>query len=87
MKADGGDLRVRAYAQGISCISAKRIVREFRVLKRGILGNDEPFRLRRYPGWRCYEGAGGGSCGRGSRGALWQVRVPGASFEPDGYPD
>lgn len=84
MSADGGDFRVRAYAKGMSCRTAKRIVREFRVLKRGIIGNDESYRLRRYPGWRCYEGAGGGSCGRGSRVAAWQVRVPGASFEPTG---
>lgn len=86
MSADGGEYRVRPYAQGISCKAARRIVREFRVLKRGI-GNDEPYRLRRYPGWRCYEGAGGGNCARGSRVASWQVRVPGASWEPDGYPD
>ena len=75
--ADDGSLRVIVHKAGpIKCVKAKRIVREFRVLKRGILGKDEPYRLRRYPRWRCTEGAGGGGCRKGRRLAGWTLSSP-----------
>lgn len=77
MLADERSLRVTVYKSGsLKCARAKKIVREFRVLKRGIRGKDEPYRLRRYPAWSCSEGAGGGGCRNGKRVAGWILSPP-----------
>lgn len=70
---DHGAYRVIAYRNSkIRCRLAMRIVREFRLYGR-IRGSDEPWRLPRFPGWRCSEGAGGGTCTRGAQAAYWSV--------------
>lgn len=73
--ADGGTFRVTVFKSGrLKCRTAIKIVKEFRLYGR-IIGTDEPYRLENWPGWLCYEGAGGGGCRKGRREASWQVRV------------
>lgn len=73
---DRGELRATVYkTAGLTCRTATRIVKEFRLYKRS-RGSQEPYRLPRYPGWRCYEGSGGGNCAKGKQVASWGLGPP-----------
>lgn len=72
--ANHGAYVVAAYRDGpLTCRAALRVVKEFRLYLR-ITGTSEPWGLRRFPGWRCSEGAGGGACIKGRQVASWGVR-------------
>lgn len=73
-----GDFRITVFKSGpTTCRTATRVLKEFKKYQR-IVGDDEPYGLKRYPGWRCYEGAGGGNCLNGRKTALYAVRVSSA---------
>jgi hypothetical protein len=76
--ADQKANRITVFRTGkLKCSRAVKIVKQFRLYKR-YTGSDEPYGVKGYPGWRCFEGAGGGSCSKGRRTASWQVRVSSA---------
>ncbi|WP_217925002.1 hypothetical protein [Miltoncostaea oceani] len=62
------------YAKGIKCRLAVRLQKEywnaparFKVIVNGGSGAEGYTRLRRFPGWICRSGSGGGSCAKGKR--------------------
>lgn len=70
---------ISVYAHGITCATARRIQREYwlgprsrKIIVNGGSGAFGYTKLKRYPGWRCGSGAGGGQCTRGSRAAAYQ---------------
>lgn len=65
----------------LKCTSARRVAKAFLRGGRGVVTHTTDgtvagtyYTLRRYPGWRCIEGSGGGSCSRRSRTVAWQTR-------------
>lgn len=72
--------RIYVYANDdLRCRKARRIMRELwfgperrKVRVNGGTGADGYVRLKRYPGWRCTSGAGGGACERGRKVAGYQ---------------
>ena len=73
-----GDFRITVFkSEPTTCRGATRVLKEFKKYQR-VVGYDEPYGLKRYPGWRCYEGAGGGNCYKGRRTASYAVRVSSA---------
>jgi hypothetical protein len=70
---------IYVYAKNITCKTARRIQIEYwrgpksrQVVHNGGTGAGGYITLKRYPGWRCYSGAGGGSCSRGKKVAGYQ---------------
>ena len=68
------------YAKKVSCTLAFRIEREYwlgakrnKVFVNGGSGALGYILLKRYPGWRCNSGAGGGVCQKGQLTAAYQV--------------
>jgi len=73
------DYRIWVYAKHVSCRKARRIQKEYwiapdsrKVIHNGGSGADGWVKLKRYPGWRCGSGAGGGDCVRGNKYAGYQ---------------
>ena len=73
------DYTIHVYAKHISCSKARRIQKEYwlgpdsrKVIHNGGSGASGWVTLKRYPGWRCGSGSGGGSCTRGGRMAAYQ---------------
>ena len=71
--------RIWVYAKGISCRTARKIQKEFwlgparrKVIHNGGSGASGWVTLKRYPGWRCGSGSGGGGCRKGRRFAGYQ---------------
>lgn len=72
--ADRGANRITAYKDGpTSCRTPLLVVKEFRLYLR-ITGTTEPYGLRRFPGWRCSEGARGIACTKRRRVASLAMR-------------
>lgn len=76
---DRGGLRIRVYASHLPCSEAIQIQREYwlgprrrKVIVNGGHGAGGSIRLKRYPGWRCTSGSGGGGCRKGSSEASYQ---------------
>lgn len=70
----------KVTAKRVSCKFARRIVRSYRVnLRRGWRSNggdslaSRVWTSKRYPGWGCGDGSGGGLCFRGSKSAGWEI--------------
>lgn len=84
-----GKFRARGYSIFVfkartSCRKATRILREYwlgpkrrKVIVNGGSGAFGYVLLKRYRGWKCTSGSGGGGCRKGRREAAYQVRVPG----------
>ena len=73
------EYRIWVYAKRMSCRKARRIQKEYwlgpdsrKVIHNGGSGANGYVTLKRYPGWRCGSGAGGGSCTRMNRSASYQ---------------
>ena len=74
-----GSLRIDVYAHLITCRRARSIQKEFslgpdsrkRVFNGGS-GAAGYVLLKRFPGWRCGSGLGGGSCNKGKASAAYQ---------------
>ncbi len=80
-KVSAQGYRIHVYASHAKCRVARRVQRENwlgpRRRKRvfnGGSGASGYVLLKRYPGWRCVSGSGGGSCSKGKRVAAYQVR-------------
>ena len=72
-------LTIYVYAKNIKCVSARRIQKEYwlapksrKVVHNGGTGASGWVTLKRYPGWRCTSGSGGGGCNRGKKSASYQ---------------
>jgi hypothetical protein len=69
--------KIQVFAKNISCATARRIQKEYwlgpKNRKVEIIPPQGPpvVRLKRFPGWRCFSGTGGGSCTKGSRVAAY----------------
>ena len=74
---NGFDLYISA--SGIGCGKAKRIDREYyfgpesRKRHHGPENYNGWWTLKRYPGWRCHEGTGGGGCDKHGRSAAFST--------------
>jgi hypothetical protein len=71
--------RIAVYAHRLTCRTARRIQKEYwlgpdsrKVIVNGGSGASGYIKLKRYRGWRCYSGSGGGSCRRGTKVAAYQ---------------
>jgi hypothetical protein len=70
---------IRVYATHLSCRKALRIQKEYwlgprrrQVVVNGGSGAAGYVLLKRYPGWRCGSGSGGGQCSKGRSSAAYQ---------------
>ena len=70
---------IYVYAKNIKCATARRIQKEYwlgprsrKVVHNGGTGASGWVTLKRYPGWRCTSGSGGGGCNRGKKSASYQ---------------
>jgi hypothetical protein len=74
-----GKSSIYVSAHGVSCVRARRIIREFRFgpeSRKHHQGPDDyngSWTLTRYPGWRCGEGTGGGGCEKHGRNAAFST--------------
>jgi hypothetical protein len=74
-----GSLRIDVYAHLVTCRRARAIQKELwlgpdsrkRVFNGGS-GAAGYVLLKRFPGWRCGSGSGGGSCNKGKASAAYQ---------------
>lgn len=71
------------YAKGIRCPLARRIQKEywdgparFKVIVNGGSGANGYVRLRRFPGWICRSGSGGGACTKQKKAAAYSNFAP-----------
>ncbi len=72
--------RIWVYATHMGCRKAKRIQREFwlgsdtnRTEGNGGSGASGYVLLKKYPGWRCGSGSGGGQCNKRKASAAYQT--------------
>ena len=71
------EYRIQVFAKDVSCAKARRIQKDYWLGPAS--GHVEVHRhhgpqtvlLKRFPGWRCFSGAGGGSCTKGRRVAAY----------------
>lgn len=73
------DYKIYVYKKGITCRKAMRIQREYwngkradRVTVNGGTGAAGYTVLKKFPGWKCGSGSGGGSCNKGKATAAYQ---------------
>ncbi len=71
--------KIEVYATDMRCRKAVRIQREYwlaprhrKVFVNGGAGASGYVLLKRFPGWRCGSGAGGGQCTKGNASAAYQ---------------
>jgi hypothetical protein len=71
--------RIHVYAKHLSCRRARRIQKEYwlapdsrKVSHHGGYGAAGWITLKRFPGWKCTSGSGGGACAKGRRQAAYQ---------------
>ena len=71
--------KIHVYETNTTCRRARRIQKEYwlaperrKVAVNGGYGADGYFRLKRFPGWRCSSGSGGGACIKGEMVAAYQ---------------
>jgi len=72
-------LTIWVYAKHVSCKTARRIQKEYwlgpksrKIIHNGGSGAAGWVKLKRYPGWTCTSGSGGGGCSRGNKLAGYQ---------------
>jgi hypothetical protein len=74
-----GKTSIYVSADGLTCTHARRIVREYRFGPEGRKVHHGPenyngwWSLKRFPGWRCHEGTGGGGCEKHGRSAAFST--------------
>jgi hypothetical protein len=72
--------RITVLGRGVSCRTATSVIRAF-WSGRGVTQHGGPsdaqsyWTLAAWPGWRCGQGAGAGSCSRGQAIAAYEVRA------------
>ena len=73
------EYHIRVYETHMSCRKALRIQREYwlgpmrrKTVVNGGSGAAGYVLLKRFPGWRCGSGAGGGQCAKGRKVAAYQ---------------
>jgi hypothetical protein len=73
------EYHIRVYATHMPCRKAVRIQREYwlgpesrKTIVNGGVGCCGWILLDRFPGWKCFSGAGGGSCKKGRKVAAYQ---------------
>ena len=71
--------RIYVYASHTTCHTAMRIQKEYwrgkrrnKVIVNGGSGAMGYVLLKRYPGWKCTSGSGGGGCSKGRKSAYYQ---------------
>lgn len=71
--------QIHVYKAHMSCRLAMRIQKEYwlapdhrKVAVNGGVGASGYFLLKRFPGWRCSSGSGGGTCSKGRKVAAYQ---------------
>jgi hypothetical protein len=69
--------KIQVFAKDVSCAKARRIQKEYWLAPKSrkveIIPEHGPpqVRLKRFPGWRCFSGTGGGSCTKGKKVAAY----------------
>ncbi len=73
------EYRIGVFAKKITCAKAKRIQREYwlgprsrKIIRNGGTGASGYVLLKRYPGWKCTSGSGGGQCAKRKSVAAYQ---------------
>jgi hypothetical protein len=71
--------RIHVYATQMRCRKARRIQKEYwlaprhrKIYVNGGVGATGYVLLKRFPGWRCSSGSGGGNCAKGDKIAAYQ---------------
>jgi hypothetical protein len=74
------EYKIWVYAKNMRCAKARLIQKEYwlgpdseKVVVDGGSGAEGYVFLKRFPGWRCGSGAGGGSCTKGRKIAGYQI--------------
>lgn len=71
------EYKIQVFAKDVSCAKARRIQKEYWLAPKNrtvevIPKNGPPqVRLKRFPGWICTSGAGGGTCTKGEKVAAY----------------
>jgi hypothetical protein len=71
------EYKINVFAKDVSCAKARRIQKDYWLGPPS--GHVEVYRrhgpqivlLKRFPGWRCFSGAGGGTCTKGRKVAAY----------------
>jgi hypothetical protein len=69
--------KIQVFAKDVSCAKARQIQKEYwlgpKNRKVEIVPAQGPpeVRLKRFPGWRCHSGTGGGTCTKGTKVAAY----------------
>jgi len=73
------DYSIHVYATHMPCRKAVRIQKEYwlgpsrrKTVVNGGIGAAGYVLLKRFPGWRCGSGSGGGQCTKGNKAAAYQ---------------
>jgi hypothetical protein len=68
---------IQVFAKDVSCAKARRIQKEYWLAPKSrtieIVPKEGPpeVRLKRFPGWICFSGTGGGTCTKGDKVAAY----------------
>jgi hypothetical protein len=71
------EYKIQVFAKDVSCAKARRIQKEYWLAPKSrtveIIPKVGPpeVRLKRFPGWRCFSGTGGGTCTKGDKVAAY----------------
>lgn len=78
-KSFQAEYRIHVYAKRVTCRRARQIQREYwlgprsrKIIRNGGSGANGYVLLKRFPGWGCGSGAGGGACTKGKASAAYQ---------------
>jgi len=69
--------KIQVFAKDVSCAKARRIQKEYWLAPKSRLivhvpsQGPEEIRLKRFPGWVCFSGTGGGTCMKGKKVAAY----------------
>jgi hypothetical protein len=73
------EYEIGVFAKKITCAKARRIQREYwlgprsrKIIRNGGYGASGYILLKRYPGWKCTSGSGGGQCAKSKSVAAYQ---------------
>lgn len=81
----GDRIVVSKSGPNLTCTKAKRLIRDFRGGGRkfkkhttdGTVAGTYYTNTKAWPGWKCFEGSGGGACTKGKRTAGYEIPPPG----------
>jgi hypothetical protein len=67
------EYKVQVFAKDVNCAKARRIQKEYWLAPKSRTIEIVPpeVRLKRFPGWRCFSGTGGGTCTKGDKVAAY----------------